>query len=84
MSRDGERARVVFLLQDLKYGGTQRQALELAGRLDRDRFKPEVWLMMGGEDFLPLAQKRGLDPKWLSRAPYVGPVSYTHLTLPTN
>jgi hypothetical protein len=36
----------VFLLQDLKFGGTQRQALELARRLDPHRFHPETWLLV--------------------------------------
>ena len=35
----GGPARVVFLLEDLLYGGTQRQALELARRLDKSRLR---------------------------------------------
>ena len=32
--------RIVFLLEDLCFGGTQRQTLQLALRLDRSRFEP--------------------------------------------
>jgi hypothetical protein len=42
-------AQVVFLLQDLKFGGTQRQALELARRLNPAHFRPEVWLLADPE-----------------------------------
>lgn len=50
-------AKAVFLLQDLAFGGTQRQALELARRIDSDRFQVQVWTLMGGDDFAPLAQE---------------------------
>ena len=60
-------ARVVFLLQDLKFGGTQRQALELARRLDPARFRPEIWLLAAGDDLAPLARDWGLPLTWLSR-----------------
>lgn len=38
---------IVFLLQDLAFGGTQRQTLELAKRLDRKRFSPVIWTLSG-------------------------------------
>ncbi|MFZ2016024.1 MAG: hypothetical protein WAV00_19580, partial [Nocardioides sp.] len=53
-------ARLVFLLQDLKFGGTQRQALELARRLEPSRFQVEVWLLAAGDDLAPLARDWGL------------------------
>jgi colanic acid/amylovoran biosynthesis glycosyltransferase len=49
-------ARIVLLLEDLKFGGTQRQALELARGLDRTRFQPEIWVMAAGDDLVSLAQ----------------------------
>ena len=42
-----EPIRIVFLMQDLCYGGTQRQTLELARRLDRGRFRPILWTCTG-------------------------------------
>ena len=44
------RARIVFLLQDLCIGGTQRQSLALAAGLDRARFAPELWTLSGPTD----------------------------------
>ena len=72
-------ARVVFLLQDLKFGGTQRQTLELARRLDREKFQVEVWLLMAGDDLTPVAVNWGIPLVWLSRRDSVGPVSLWHL-----
>lgn len=60
-------ARLVFLLQDLAFGGTQRQALELAAGLDRSRFRVELWTLMGGEDFAPQAERLGLGRVALGR-----------------
>ena len=72
-------ARLVFLLQDLKFGGTQRQVLELARRLDPDRFRPEIWLLIAGDDLVPLARDWGLPLTWLSRQEKVGPVALMNL-----
>lgn len=69
---DDRPARVVMLLQDLCFGGTQRQALELASRLERDRFVPEFWMLSGGRDFAPHAARAGIPMVWLSEAPKVG------------
>jgi glycosyltransferase involved in cell wall biosynthesis len=71
MARTEGPARVVLLLQDLCFGGTQRQALELAARLDRARFAPEFWLLSGGRDFAPHAAAAGIPLTWLSEAPKV-------------
>ncbi|MCX5889726.1 MAG: glycosyltransferase [Deltaproteobacteria bacterium] len=72
-------ARVVFLLQDLKFGGTQRQTLELARRLDREKFQVEVWLLMAGDDLTPVAVNWGIPLVWLSRRDSVGPASLLQL-----
>lgn len=65
-------ARVVFLLQDLAFGGTQRQALELGLRLDRTRFAPEFWMLSDVRDFAPRAEAAGIALTWLSPYPTVG------------
>ncbi|QLA21556.1 glycosyltransferase [Desulfolutivibrio sulfoxidireducens] len=67
------RIRIVLLLQDLFFGGTQRHALELGARLDPSRFQVEVWTLAAGEDFLPLARHYGLSVRLLSRSRTVGP-----------
>lgn len=41
---------VLFLLEDLCLGGTQRQNVELALRLDRARFKPTILTLTGPTD----------------------------------
>jgi glycosyltransferase involved in cell wall biosynthesis len=42
--------RVLFLMEDLCFGGTQRQMLELARRLDRTRFIPAILTLTGKTD----------------------------------
>jgi len=72
-------ARLVFLLQDLKFGGTQRQTLELARRLDPGRFQVEVWVMTAGDDLAPLAREWGIPVVRLARQAAVGPLALINL-----
>lgn len=46
----GAPKKVLFLLEDLCYGGTQTQTLELASRLDRDKFSPAILTLTGRTD----------------------------------
>jgi glycosyltransferase involved in cell wall biosynthesis len=69
--KDGP-VRVVFLLQDLFFGGTQRQALELARGLDPDRYRVKMWMLAAGRDFAPAAEALGIPLVWLSPSPAVG------------
>jgi glycosyltransferase involved in cell wall biosynthesis len=71
----GVPARLVFLLEDLEYGGTQRQALELARRLDRSRFQVELWVLRAGDDLAPVAREWSLPVDWMARSGWVGPQS---------
>ena len=66
---------MVFLLEDLEFGGTQRQALELARRLDTSRFQVELWVLRAGDDLAPVARDYGLPVVWLARSSWVGPQS---------
>jgi glycosyltransferase involved in cell wall biosynthesis len=75
----GQPARLVLLLQDLKFGGTQRQTLELARRLDPARFKVEVWVMTAGEDLTPLAREWSIPVVRLARQTVVGPLALMNL-----
>ena len=72
-------ARLVILLQDLKFGGTQRQTLELARHLDPRRFQVEVWVMTAGDDLAPLAREWGIPVVRLARQALVGPLALIHL-----
>lgn len=58
--------RLVLLLQDLLFGGTQRHALELARGIDRARFAPELWMLCAGGDFAPEAREAGIPVRWVS------------------
>jgi glycosyltransferase involved in cell wall biosynthesis len=69
----------VLLLQDLKFGGSQRQALELAGGLDPARFGVEIWLLAGGDDLAPRARSYDIPLRWLSRTSEVGPAALAAL-----
>jgi len=77
--KDRSLIRVAFILEELKFGGTQRQTLELVSRLDRSLFLPELWMMAGGNDFRIQAENCGADLTWLSRGNFVGPESLLNL-----
>ncbi len=68
-----EPIKVVILLQDLEFGGSQRYAIHLARHLDRERFSTELWVLRGGTDLLPLARQTGANILWMSNSPWVGP-----------
>ncbi len=72
-------ARVVFLLEELNFGGTQRQTLELARRLDPVRYRSEIWLLRAGEKLAPLARSWQIPLVWLAQTPIVGPLSLAKL-----
>ena len=55
------------------FGGTQRQALELALNLNPARFKAEIWTMAAGDDMEPLAEKGRIPVVHLSKKTWVGP-----------
>lgn len=46
---------IVFLTQDLCYGGTQRQTMELARRLDKQYYSASIWTLTGVTDLDALA-----------------------------
>lgn len=64
---------VVFLTQDLCFGGTQRQMLELAARLDRARFTPAIWTLSGPTDLDKAAEEGGIPVRHLGRRTTPGP-----------
>ncbi|MFC1885338.1 glycosyltransferase [Thermodesulfobacteriota bacterium] len=70
---------IVFLLQDLEFGGTQRYAINILKHLDRNKFAPELWVLRGGDDMIPLAENSGMKIKRLSNSRRVGPRSIINL-----
>ncbi len=46
---------LVFILEEMNFGGTQRQALELARHIDRNLFTPEIWTVRAGDALIPQA-----------------------------
>lgn len=73
--------RLVILLQDLEFGGTQRYAINLLKHLDRRLFSPELWILRGGIDMLPLARETGVRIAWLSGSKWISPWALIHLFL---
>lgn len=65
---------VVFLTQDLCFGGTQRQTLELAKRLDRTRFRPSIWTLSGPTDLDAAAEEAKVPVTHLGRTVFPGPL----------
>jgi glycosyltransferase involved in cell wall biosynthesis len=75
----GKPRKLVILLQDLEFGGTQRYAINLLQHLDRRLFSPELWVMRGGLDMAPMAQETGVNVVHLSASNRVGPGSLARL-----
>jgi glycosyltransferase involved in cell wall biosynthesis len=71
--------KLVLLLQDLEFGGTQRYALHLLKHLDRKLFSPQLWVLRNGLEMAPLAREAGVSPFWLSRSSWVSPLALLEL-----
>jgi len=71
--------RIVLLLQDLEFGGTQRYATHLLRHLDRDLFAPELWMLRGGVDMIEQAEATGVPLRWMSRSSWVPPRALANL-----
>ena len=61
-----EPLRVVFLLLDLEFGGTQRYVIHLLNHLDRSRYQMEVWCLRGADDLDRLVEEAGLPVRHMS------------------
>ncbi len=72
---------IALLLQDLEYGGTQRYAVNLLRHIDRHRFSPELWLLRGGDDMVPMARETGVRITRFSESMRVGPHAIFRLGL---
>jgi len=70
---------IVFLLQDLEFGGTQRYTLHVLKHLNRELFTPQLWALCSRTDMAPFVKELGIDPVWLSKTWWVGPHSVARL-----
>jgi glycosyltransferase involved in cell wall biosynthesis len=71
--------KILFLLQDLCFGGTQRQTLELARRLDRNLFSPSMLTLTGKTDLDQVAVEAGIPVRHLGRGRGVAPLFFLNL-----
>lgn len=71
--------KILFLLEDLCYGGTQYQNLQLAARLDRNLFKPLILTLTGPTDLDGIAREKGLDIHHMGRDRDVPPNFFLRL-----
>jgi glycosyltransferase involved in cell wall biosynthesis len=58
---DSRPLRVVFLIGTLEVGGTERQLVELASRLDRQRFEPVIYCLAAPGPLAEEARRRGVE-----------------------
>jgi glycosyltransferase involved in cell wall biosynthesis len=70
---------MVLVLQDLEFGGTQRYAINVLKRLNRNLFDPELWVLRSGMDMAPLAHEACDKVRWLSHSRNVGPIAIVNL-----
>ena len=73
------RIHVLFLMEDLCYGGTQRQTLQLAARLDRDAFRPSMLTLTGPTDLDAEAEAGGIALFRMGASRRVDPLFFARL-----
>ncbi len=56
---------LVFILEEMNFGGTQRQVLELAKHIDKTLFTPEIWTVRAGDALIPQAEEANIKVKVL-------------------
>lgn len=71
--------KTLFLLEDLCYGGTQKQNLALAARLDRSLFAPEILTLTGPTDLDADARAAGVPLHYLGGSRKVPPLFFVKL-----
>src|SRR4051812_5394187 len=73
--------RIVFLIGALDVGGTDRQLLELASRLDRRRFEPVIYCLTAPGALAEEARRRGIEVRssgLRGLRPWRNPLRLTH------
>lgn len=74
-----KKPRLVILLQDLEYGGTQRYVSNLLKHLDRNLFTFELWILRGGTDMVPELAETGTKMIWMSKSHRLTPIMLIRL-----
>lgn len=64
---------VLFVMEDLCFGGTQRQMVELARRLDRTRFRVSMLVLTGRTDLDDQVTQAGIHVEYLGHGRKVNP-----------
>lgn len=67
---------ILFFLEDLCYGGTQKQILELAQRLDRKKFAPRFLVLTGRTDMDQKAIDAGIPVYYIGSKRKVPPLFF--------
>ncbi|BAV92268.1 glycosyltransferase [Candidatus Desulfovibrio trichonymphae] len=70
---------ILFFMEDLCYGGTQRQTLELACRLDRKNFTPAMLTLTGPTDMDEAAREVDIVVHHLGRSRKPAPLFFLRL-----
>ena len=73
------RIHVLFLMEDLCYGGTQRQTLQLAARLDRQAFRTSMLTLTGPTDLDAEAEAAGIALYRMGASRRVDPLFFAKL-----
>ncbi len=71
--------RIVFVMEDLCYGGTQRQTLQLAQRLNRARYTPVLLTLTGRTDLDDEAEACGIEVHHMGQGREVDTVFFLRL-----
>ncbi|MBO4368844.1 MAG: glycosyltransferase family 4 protein [Desulfovibrio sp.] len=74
-----KRIHVLFCMEDLCFGGTQRQTLELVKRLDQERFRPSFVVFTGETDLDGILRERGIPVRYLGSGRKVFPFFFLTL-----
>ena len=64
-----DKMHVLFVMEDLCFGGTQRQMVELACRLDRTRFRVSMLVLTGRTDLDAQVEQAGIRVAYLGAQP---------------
>lgn len=70
---------ILFLLEDLCHGGTQKQTLELASRLDRKKFRPVFLTLTGPTDMDDQARAADIEVVHMGRGRKAAPLFFLRL-----
>lgn len=64
------RIKILYLIDQLTFGGAERHLVQVLQKLDRSRFEPHLWVLHGKWDLLPEVEKMGI-PFWHLNVPNI-------------